>query len=149
MLQLDTIFPNERSDLPAAYNLVIRDGDDNKTRVVLEGESQGVERPRLFNQNGTLYDLPEPIDPDPEPNPDDEFSETSLELEQERVFEYIKNLYYTRKGSDKWVDILYEELVQAYDNSNVLYTMELIEGDVALAKALLSTYQHSSLQCRC
>ena len=131
-LILDTNFQSERADLPPAYNLVIRDGDDGQERTVFEGESQGVSRKRLFNENGTLYSLP-PVEPDPEPNPDDDFSEGSSQLEQARIFEDTKSLYYTKRNSDGLVDILYEELLQAYDNPNVLYTMELTDGNVALS----------------
>ena len=137
MLQLDADFQTERPDLPAAYNLVIRDGDDGQERTVFEGESQGVSRKRLFNQDGTLYSLPEPVEPETH-NPDD-FSEGSSQLEQARIFECMKSLYYTKMNSDDLVDILYEELIEAYGNPEVLYTMELTDGDVALAKALLST----------
>jgi hypothetical protein len=132
MLVLDEAFQSERPDLPPAYNLQITDGDDGQLRTVLEGETDGVPRKRLFNSDGTLYFLPEP-------DPDDDFSEDTLLEERAMIFEYIKGLYYTKRGSDGLVDILYEELLEAYDNPNVLYTMELTDGDVALAKALLST----------
>ena len=138
MLVLDEAFQAERPDLLPAYNLQITDGDDGQLRTVLEGETDGVPRKRLFNSDGTLYFLPEP-EPDPEPDPDDDFSEDTLLEERAMIFEYIKGLYYTKRGSDGLVDILYEELLEAYGNPNVLYTMELTDGDVALAKALLST----------
>jgi hypothetical protein len=144
----DTEFSQARPNLPKASNLAITDGDDGQTRLILgEPTGDGIDRPRLFNDDGTLYTTVIPVETppvDPDFNegqtPEQEVIPIDEDIENEYIFDLVQKLFYTKRGNDDAVQSLYFELSRAYNTPDDKFTtLTLTQGNIALAKALIKT----------
>mgnify|MGYP006402967251 CR=1 FL=1 len=142
----DTEFSQVQPTLPEAYNLEITNGDDGQSRLVLaESTGDGIDRPRLFNDDGTLYTTVIPV-PD-NPGFSDNEGQTpgqedgSIILKREKIDGYIQSLYDTDRGdSNKAIEFIYDQLVEAFndpDGAVPLPVLMYTDGDIPLAKAII------------
>jgi len=142
-LSRDTKFSEAQPTLPEAYNLAITDGDDGQTRLILgDPTGDGIDRPRLFNADGTLYTTVIPAEPQPvDPGFNEGIPEDEEEAAQnEYIFDLVQKLFYTKRGNDDAVQSLYFELSRAYNTPDDKFTtLTLTQGNIALAKALIKT----------
>jgi hypothetical protein len=142
-LSRDTKFSEAQPTLPEAYNLAITDGDDGQTRLILgDPTGDGIDRPRLFNADGTHYTTVIPAEPQPvDPGFNEGIPEDEEEAAQtEYIFDLVQKLFYTKRGNDVAVQSLYFELSRAYNTPDDKFTtLTLTQGNIALAKALIKT----------